>query len=135
MKIQEAVAHVRSKFHYRKDPRLLDYWGIMKEKDGVMQGDCEDFSLTSFWKACDENLLKFILKVFILHQYRIYFSLTHEGERHAVGYADGLWFDNWTREALPKEEFLERTKHRVYFFFPSILIIFPMLLGLLVRNR
>jgi hypothetical protein len=135
MNIKEAVSYVGSRFRYKRDPHLFDHWYIMKERDGVMQGDCEDFSLTSFWKACDENFLKFFLKVFVLHQYRIYFSKTKNGEKHAIGYADGLWFDNWTREALSEEEFLRRTGHKIYFFFPSVFMILPLLLGLFARNR
>jgi hypothetical protein len=135
MNISDAVKYVRERFEFRADPRFLDYWSVMKEVDGKMQGDCDDFALTSIWKMCDESILKFIWNVIILHRYRIYFAYTPLGEKHAVGYADGLYFDNWSRFPWPKEDFLRITKHRLYFFFPGPIIIFPILLGLLIRNR
>jgi hypothetical protein len=135
MDIRQAVAEIAQKFTYRSDPKFLDYWTIMREQDGVLQGDCDDFALTSIWMACDENLFSFILNVMILHRYRLYFCKTATGESHMVGYAQGLWFDNWTREALPKEEFLARTGHRVLFFWPSPLMQVQLALGFLIRCR
>jgi hypothetical protein len=134
MNISDAVKYVGSRFRYKKDPKIVDYWFVMDENDGIMNGDCEDFSLTVFWKACDESLFTFIMNVFILHKYRLYFSKTKTGERHAIGYANGLWFDNWTREALPREEFIARTGHKIYFFFPSPLMILPLFFGFLLKN-
>jgi hypothetical protein len=109
----------------------------MKKSD-VMVGDCEDFALTSIWYACNKNIFTFILNVFILHRYRIYFAKTRSGGGHAVGYANGYWFDNFTREALSKEEFLERTGHKIKLFFPSPLIMIYMFFGLFykfIKNR
>lgn len=130
---QDAVKYVSERFHYRRDPKLLDYWFVMKEREGKMIGDCDDFAVTSIWKICNENLLTFIWNVFIIHRYRIYFGRTPTGEKHAIGYANGLWFDNWSREALSKDEFLKRTNHKIYFFFPSPLMIWALFLGLFVR--
>lgn len=135
MNILDAVEYVGKRFQYKNDPKILDYWFVMREIDNVMRGDCDDFAITSIWKACDENIFKFILKVFILHQYRIYFAKTVKNEKHAVGYAQGLYFDNWTREALPKQEFLNKTRHKIYFFFPSPLMILPLILGLFLRYK
>jgi hypothetical protein len=135
MKTEDAVKYVSERFEYKTDPKFLDYWTVMKEKNEKMYGDCDDFSLTSIWKICDENLLIFILNVFILHKYRIYFSKTRTGEKHIVGYANGLYFDNWTRQALSKDELLSRTGHKIYFFFPSPFMVFPLILGLFMRYR
>lgn len=135
MIITDAVNYVGKRFQYRNDPKFFDYWFVMREIDGIMKGDCDDFAITSIWKACDENIFKFIMKVFILHQYRIYFAKTVNKQKHAVGYAQGLWFDNWTKQALPKQEFLNKTGHKIYFFFPSLLMIFPLFLGLFLRYK
>lgn len=135
MKVEDAVDYVGKRFKYRSDPKIFDYWFVMPERDGVVIGDCDDFAITSIWKICDGNIFKFLLNVFILHRYRIYFAKTVNGEKHAVGYAQGMYFDNWSRKALSKEAFLDRTKHKMYFFFPSPFMILPMFLGLLVRNR
>lgn len=135
MKTIDAVKYVADRFIFRSDPKFLDYWSVMKEVDGKMHGDCDDFALTSIWKICDESLFKFILNVIILHRYRFYFAYTPHGERHVVGYAEGMYFDNWSRYPWPKEDFVRITKHKIYFFFPGPTIIFPMLLGLFIRNR
>ena len=137
MKIEDAVSEVARKFSYTADQPILslfDHWMVMKEDDGWLSGDCDDFAVTALWKRCDESLLKFILNVMILHKYRLYFAKTHSGERHIVGYADGLFFDNWTKQPLPKEEFLNITKHRIWFFFPSPFMTAQLLLGLIMRN-
>ena len=132
MDIKQAVNYVASKFVYKKDPKIFDYWSVMQEQNDQMKGDCDDFALTCLWKVCDRNLIKFFINVFVLHKYRIYFCKTQTGELHAVGYAQGLYFDNWTRQALPKQEFLEKTNHKIYFFFVSPMMVFPMILGLLL---
>jgi hypothetical protein len=133
MSVREVVNYVSSKFVYKADPRFLDYWSVMTENNDQMLGDCDDFALTCIWKICDENVLKFIFNVMILHKYRFYFSMTNDGQKHLVGYAEGLYFDNWSREALPKEEFLKRTQHKIYVFFPSPAMIFPLALGFLLK--
>ena len=49
---------------------------------------------------------------------------------HVVGSVDGLWFDNWTREALPKEQFFEKTKHTIKMRYVGFMIGWFMLAGL-----
>ena len=135
MDVKQAVRDVASKFVYREDKRIIvDHWSVMKERDGKLYGDCDDFALTVIWKTCDENILKFFWYVMILHKHRIYHAKTHDGAGHAYGYADGLYFDNWTLEALPKEEFFAKTKHRSKFFFPSPFMIVQLLVGLFTRR-
>ena len=110
MKIEDAVKYVSQRFQYRADKKIFfDYWMVMKDVNGVMKGDCDDFAFTSIWKRCDENFLKLFWYVFVLHKFRMYFAMTPNKQKHIVGYADGLYFDNWTLEALPREEFLKRS--------------------------
>jgi hypothetical protein len=137
MKIQEAVEYVRQRFSYTSDQNIFgifDHWSVMREQNGKMYGDCDDFALTSIWKACDSNILTFFVNVFILHTYRIWFVTTRTGGKHAVGYANGLYFDNWTKKAVSKEEFLERTGHKFWFFWPSPFLVFPLLFGVVMRH-
>lgn len=135
MDIKTIVKDIGSKFKYYPDVfKLFDWWYVMPERNGVMCGDCEDFSITAIWQLCNRNIATFIWRVIILHQYRIYFGITKNNEFHAMGYAQGLWFDNWTREAMPKDQFLNETGHRVYWFVPGPLILFNMFLGAFVRN-
>lgn len=138
MDIKSAVDYVSKKFVYLADKKMIysDAWFVMPERsDNTLRGDCDDFALTCIWLACDKNIFKFIWYVLIVHKYRLYFSVSPNNERHLVGYAQGLWFDNWSLEALPKEKFLAKTKHKVYFFFPNITILIFMFFGLFYRKR
>jgi hypothetical protein len=128
MNIKESVQAVASKFVYEADTdKFVDSWEIMQEnQEGKMLGDCDEFSLTAIWYACDQNWVKFILNVFILHRYRFYFCKSSNGN-HVIGYAQGLYFDNWTKEALPKQEFLDKTKHEILFPYISPWIMMYML--------
>ena len=135
MDIKIIVKDIAAKFEYKADIfKFFDWWFVLREWDGKLMGDCEDFSLTAIWRLCDCDIFTFLWKVCILHQYRIYFATTKNGVFHAIGNAQDLWFDNWTLEALPKEEFLSRTGHKIHFFIPGPLILFNMFLGSLVRN-
>lgn len=138
MNIVDAVRWVGQRFVYMYDKKLpfSDAWFVMPDRhDGKLRGDCDDFSLTCMWLACEQSIWKFIWRVLIIHSYRFYFSKAPNGENHLVGFADGLWFDNWTREALPKEEFLSRTGHKILFFYPNISILIFMFFGSFFRRR
>jgi hypothetical protein len=52
---------------------------------------------------------------------------------HAVANVGNLWFDNWTKEALPKDEFFDRTKHKKWFMYPMPLMVPFFIYGLLKR--
>lgn len=135
MKISEAVAKVGRRFKYLTDKRLAlgDGWFVMREVDGYLRGDCDDFALTSIWECCDRSILKFIWFVIISHQYRFYYCTSGQGNPHIVGYAQGLWFDNWTKQALTKDEFVERTKHQIKHMYFSPTVLWFMILGLKIR--
>lgn len=137
MDIRTAVDYVGKRFKYLTDKKIIigDVWYVMPEHNQVMRGDCDDFAITSIWLACDRNIWKFILNVFILHRYRLYHATSRNGEPHIIGYAQGLWFDNWTREAVPENEFFATTGHKKWLFYPSPYTIYFMLLGLFVRDR
>jgi hypothetical protein len=138
MDIKTAVQNVSKRFRYSADADLkgIDQWFVMPErKDGLMYGDCDDFSVTAIWECCDRSLLKFILNVFILHRYRLYHATAQKGGSHLVGYAQGLWFDNWTMAAVDKKTFINETKHDIEYFY----FVYPMVLyfikGFFYRNK
>lgn len=137
MDIHSAVAEVASRFQYLADKKTLigDWWFVMPEHKGVMRGDCDDFAVTALWKRCDGSLLKFILNVLILHRFRLYYSVTGHGEPHIIGYADGLWFDNWSKQPLDLSTFKISTGHSIKWFYPSPVTAWYLLLGLFVRHR
>ena len=134
MEVELAVKYVASKFKYQKDKKFIfDFWFVMRDSGGVFYGDCDDFTVTSLWEICERNLWKFIWYVFILHRYKMYRVKTINGGYHLVGCAEDLWFDNWTRRAMPKDQFFERTKHFDVRQVWSPVIMFFMFWGLFQR--
>ncbi len=132
--LKNAVQQVSSKFKYRKDPDfILDYWYVMRERNNQLQGDCEDFTLTTFWYLSNKNILVFLWHLFITHKYKVYLCKTFNNGSHAVGAFGDLYFDNWTLEALPREEFIKRTRHTGFTRCLFIHYPLPMLLGFIVR--
>lgn len=137
MNIHTAVKRVADQFRYSADKKIIigDFWSIMKPRNGYLYGDCDDFAVTCIWECCDRNIWKFLLNVFLLHKYRLYFARTVDGSAHIVGYAQGLWFDNWTKAALDKEQFVNQTGHKIKMFYPSPWIAKFMILGLFHKNK
>jgi hypothetical protein len=137
MNVVEAVDYVSSRFRYLYDKKMIigDSWFVMDERNRIMRGDCDDFAITCLWLICDRNIFKFIWNVLILHRYRTYLAITTTNERHLVGYAKGLWFDNWSKEAMSKDAFLQRTNHKIKYPIFSPAIMFYLLIGLFYRKR
>jgi predicted transglutaminase-like cysteine proteinase len=135
MELNEAIRMVNEKFKYEADSKfILDSWAVMQEKDGLLKGDCEDYSLTVLWYLNDCSLWKFIKNVIILHKHRMYYvKAIPDNGGHAVANVGNLWFDNWTKEALPKDEFFDRTKHKKWFMYPMPLMVPFFIYGLLKR--
>ncbi len=127
----QAVKQVSAKFQWVKDRRIYigDTWSVLDTSHNRIFGDCDNFTLTCLWLICKQSIWLFIWNVLVLHKYRIYYCRTSIGEPHVVGYAEGLWFDNFSKEALPEHEFFNETKHKKYFFYPSVLTAWYMLLG------
>jgi len=127
MELNEAIKTVNDRFRYQSDSKfILDSWAVMQERDGLLKGDCEDYSLTVLWYLNDCSLFKFIKNVIILHKHRMYYvkALPDNGG-HAVANVGGLWFDNWTKEALTEDVFFEKTKHRkMFMYFMPLMIPF-----------
>ncbi len=135
MNLDESVKYVADRFQYQRDPKWFEFWTVMKEQNGKMIGDCDDFSLTTVWLLCNGNILTFVWNVLILHRYRFYFSKASSDEWHIVGFAQNRYFDNWTKRAMTKEDFLKITNHKIYFIIPSPLVLIYMFTGLFLRNR
>jgi hypothetical protein len=113
MDISVAIMLVANRFQYKKDTSvLIDSWSVMRDRNGVFYGDCEDFSLTVFWYMSNQSILKFIWNVLISHRYQLVWCKTKTDELHFYGKVNGLCFDNWTKKALPEKAFLEQTGHK-----------------------
>ena len=134
MDVSLAVMLVANRFQYKKDSNfLLDSWSVMKDRNGVFYGDCEDFSLTVFWYLSGCNLFKFIWNVLITHKYRLIWCKANTGELHFYGKVNGLCFDNWTKKALPENVFLEQTGHKKIVGMFMLLAIPQLIKGWLKR--
>ena len=133
MNIKEAVKYVGDNFVYENDPKMIgDTWHVMKMKNGKFKGDCDDFALTCLWFYSDKKILKFLFHLLITHRYKLYRCKTNTGGWHVVGSVDGLWFDNWTKKALPKEEFFTKTKHNIKMRYLSIVFVWYLIIGLFI---
>jgi hypothetical protein len=134
MNIKDAVKYVGSKFDYTSDKKgLIDYWFVMKDKE-TMKGDCDDFTITSFWYYNDRSLWKFIWNVMITHRCQIHRYKTINDGYHVGGCVDGLWFDNWTKEAVSEEEFYKRTGHKHLMRYYVPLFWLKLIVGYFVRR-
>lgn len=134
MDVSLAVMLVANRFQYKKDSNfLVDSWSIMKDKNGVFYGDCEDFSLTVFWYLSNQSLFKFIWNLLISHKYKLIWCKTNTGEFHFYGKVNGLCFDNWTKRTLPENVFLKETGHKKIMGMLMILCIPQLIKGWLKR--
>lgn len=134
--IKEIVNVIGKKFSYVEDKStLLDNWSVMKEKDGTMRGDCDDFTVTALWYYFGQSLLSFIWNVIIIGKGKIYRVKTTQNTWHIIGSVDGLFFDNWTKQALTKEEFLQRTKHTIVKKYIPFTTLGFFVVGLFYRNK
>jgi hypothetical protein len=137
MIIQDAIDVVADKFVYTNDPNVTkDAWFVMKELDGKFHGDCEDFSLTSYWILSGCNLLKFLWNLLVVGNYGLWMVKSAGGSRgdHCVSNYNGVWFDNWTRRAMTEEDFFRNTGHAKCFRFSRFSIAVRLLIGLRFRN-
>lgn len=132
MNLEESINTVNSKFTYTTDPRsfFTDYWFVMKDKEGKMHGDCDDYSITVLWLFCG-GILSFIWNVLILHRFRLHRVKAISNEYHVVAEVNGMWFDNWTMRACTKEEFFKATQHQYQMMYLSPIIIWFMVWGYL----
>lgn len=131
MNIKEAVEYVGKRFVYEADPKVIgDTWHVLPLKDDKFTGDCDDFAMTSLWYISDQKWTRFLYHLLITHKYEIYRCKTVNDGWHIISCVDDLWFDNWTRRALPKDEFFARTKHKIKMRYFSPIIIWFLIVGL-----
>lgn len=132
--IKACVEYVASKFEYAYDRKgYIDQWFVMKERDGKFRGDCDDFTLTCLWYYYGQSLFAFIWNVVIARNALVQQCITNTGESHIVGSVDNLYFDNWSLKALPKEEFLNKTKHQLGFKNNFFTMWLKLVIGLFFR--
>lgn len=130
MILDDALEHVSDRFVYQLDKALLtDAWFVMREQDGKMYGDCEDFALTVFWFMSGRSLFTFLWNVLITGNYELHFVKCNGSStvNHCVGCYYQNWFDNWTKNEMNASYFFDKTKH-VHVKKASRFVIFAKLL-------
>jgi hypothetical protein len=135
MTIDESIDYVASKYVYTDDPSILkDAWFVMRHNaNDSYRGDCEDFSLTVFWFLCCGSLFEFIKNIFI-GNYRFHIVASNGGgNNHCVGEFNGFFFDNWTKQALPKRLFFEVTGHVYGHKINRFTVMCKLIVGLFYR--
>lgn len=130
--LDNIVKNLKSNFVYTRDHKFFDAWQVMsKQKDGKYYGDCEDFALTVIWKLCNENLFLFTINFLILHRYHIWLAKTDEV--HAVGYAQGKYFDNIYGRTMTRKQLKESTDIKLWVPMLSPLIASKLIFGLIKK--
>lgn len=133
MNIKEVVKSVADKFEYVADSKFpIDQWFVMREKNGKLHGDCDDFAITCLYYYY--GFWGFIWNVCITHKGKLHRFKTSDGQFHVGASVDGLWFDNYTLQAVPKSQFFKLTGHtylKRYWIWHFWLKLF---VGLFARN-
>ena len=108
------------RFEYRGDTSKLDKWSILKG-DGVLYGDCEDYSLTLIWMMEGKSMVRFWLAI-CMCKYRLWHCASPRGVGHAVLFHDGKWIDNIQRRWMTAPPKTLGYKMRFWMFPPIVLI-------------
>jgi hypothetical protein len=135
MTLDESIDYVASKFIYKNDPLILtDAWFVMRNKEnGFYYGDCEDFALTVFWCMCGGSILMFIKNI-LNGTYKLHMVASNDNKNnHCVAEFKDLWFDNWTRKELLKDEFFKLTNHKYGYQIKPFTIMCKLIIGLFYR--
>ena len=114
MVLDDAVEYVADRFVYQLDKALLnDAWFVMRERDGHMYGDCEDFALTVFWLMSSGALFAFLWKLLVTGEYEMHAVKSNGSStvNHCIGCYHGNWFDNWTKDEMGADHFFDKTTH------------------------
>lgn len=135
MQLEPSISKVSEKYIYTNDPGILkDAWFVMRSQpNGFYYGDCEDFSLTVFWYLSGCSLFTFIKNI-VGGSYNCH-MVASEGEKnnHCVGEYGGLYFDNWTKQELPKDLFFRTTGHIHGYKINPVVVLCKLIVGLFYR--
>ena len=117
-KMQDELVEVVENFTYVSDSDQFGKrgaWYIMKEKP--YRGDCEDFALTILYNICNRKIFVMMMSILIGRSKICYTKSPRDGG-HAVLRHRGLYTDNWQKEWLTKQDYLDKgyTFHRFLFW-------------------
>ena len=119
MSIRNTVKKLARIFKYTSDESRhgeIDCWYVLSEKNP--RGDCEDFAITCLvWYL---GWWGFFKDVIVFNRGQIWFvsspgdrnrDTSKEGD-HAIGFYDGLWFDNFSLDALEETAYFRKYQHK-----------------------
>ena len=135
-KMRHSLVDVVENFTYMSDTNQFgkrEAWYIMKSRPYT--GDCEDFALTILYNICNRSVFKMICSIFIGRS-KICFTLSPNGGGHAVLKHKGYYTDNWQKEWLSKQAYLDKGYTFKPFLFWAYSTSIKLFLGYLaVRNK
>ena len=117
-KMQDELVEVVENFTYVSDSDQFgkrEAWYIMKEKP--YRGDCEDFALTILYNICNRKIFVMMMSI-LIGRSKICFTKSPRDGGHAVLRHRGVYTDNWQKEWLTKQDYLDKgyTFHRFLFW-------------------
>ena len=117
-KMQDELVEVVENFTYVSDSDQFgkrEAWYIMKDKP--YKGDCEDFALTILYNICNRKIFVMMMSILIGRSKICYTKSPRDGG-HAVLRHRGLYTDNWQKEWMTKQDYLDKgyTFHRFLFW-------------------
>lgn len=132
MVLDDALEYVAERFVYQLDKATVtDAWFVMREQDGKMYGDCEDFAITVFWLMSGRRLFTFLWNLLITGRYELHAVKANGASvvNHGIGCYYGNWFDNWTKDEMNASYFFDKTKHVHSHKFSRFAILSKLLFG------
>lgn len=131
--LHNVCKEVANKYLYKYDPKwLVDPWSVMKLRNDVYQGDCDDFATTVLYKYL--GFWKMFWRVILRGDVVLYRALTLRGEFHVICEIDGYWFDNITKKPVKsRDDFLEITGNVILYRYNRLNLVAKFIVGLFNR--
>ncbi len=127
---QSYVRDLRRRFTWRRDAGG-DSWRILRDLDGPLVGDCEDYALTLAWILAGRSVWGLWRDVLLLRSV-VWFCVTEGGQGHAMLWRRGLgWSDNIWRGWSPAP----RHRRRFPLLAPLLAVKFGQAAALRLRAR
>ena len=92
-------------------------------KEAPYIGDYEDYALTVLYNICNRKIFVMALSL-LIGRSKICFTISPSGGGHAVLRHRGLYTDNWQKEWLTKQEYIDKNYafHKTWFWGNTTLV-------------
>lgn len=122
-KTETIVNWLNSRFRYKRDGKL-DSWRIMRLNGEVLQGDCDDYSVTLMYLLSEESMLRMLWNL-ATFKFIPWFCRLPDGQYHIALWVRGEgWIDN-----VQKKFTKEKPKYRWYFPYPFPAVLVKLAIG------